>query len=59
MPGGHETVLNRVEERVVIVLAGVHHGRHSKVRLEAAVQVKGAVPEGNKGVRYSRLSTHY
>lgn len=51
LPSGHEAVLDGVEERVVVVLAGVDDGGHGQVGLEAAVQVQGAVPEGKEGVR--------
>lgn len=51
LPSGHETVLDGVEERVVVVLAWIDDGRHGQVSLEAAVQVQGAVPEGKEGVR--------
>lgn len=49
LPRGHETLLNGVEERVVVMLPRIDHRRDSQVGLEAAVQLQGAVPEGGVG----------
>lgn len=48
LPSWHEAVLDGVEERVIVVLAGVDHGRHGQVGLEAAIQVQRPVPEGTE-----------
>lgn len=46
LPGGHDAVFHGIEEGVVIMLPGVDHRWDGEVRLQAAVQMQGAISVG-------------